>query len=711
MSAGKAKFITITLLANLVAAFISFDALHSMPKVPHKANQTLPDNSLPSASETQVSSETAEKRRGFLSLLRSKAFQAGAITGAFGAALVAVDLVLHYPTNPMRYWYPLAKLANPNLKLPDLPDDPIELYKRKGPITYIANQGEYHWTVGDATYRVENGEKIFYAGANGFEIVKSEELERLTQLQLIAEDKKFLYDPLRKRGHLGIDEVSILRAALGNLKGGKLQGASTITMQLALNTFEDEMTRNQSIPRKLAQIVYALQLEEEYTKREILDLYINNSPYTNKSLGIAFAAFENYGKNVDELTNFEMLQLIASLRGPSVNGPGSEGNYHDIKIYALLAKNEGVFTEAEYEEVLDQVELDSLTPFEPTYTKPQGTKTLPRVSLVNAANVELKAMANESPELQKLLEQTGFGKVYLSYDRKLQEKLQGTLKRYSQAMRASDSAFVAIDREGKIVAYLSYDKKGRFVDHARSPKGIASVSKVFTTLEGFDKEISFWSKKYGNLRGNFLRSNSKYFGMVGARVGYDKVFEKMIDLETPILGYDEEATVGYVVAGTIEIPPHYMAALMRLAWDGKFLPPHFIERIEKTNDPADEEEKWIALPNSFTQPRQIYSPEHAKQVHKLLCDNVYSGGGTASKAASSLIHMCAKTGTLSNDRRNANFRVTCGGVANQELFFYASIGHPNDRSGTVYGVHGGKAYGADACYVARQLLHEIVRHK
>ena len=668
----------------------------------------------------------AQKKGPFGWLFKSFAFYAGVSFG-LGSSIAAYPVLKEaYLENPFDFWLPVAHLFNPDLMLPTFPDDPKELYKVEGSITYIAKQKDKqgntkHWTVGDGTYYWEGGKQVYYAGLKSTETIRSEKFERFSKLHLIAEDRKFFYDPHRGEGHKGIDELALIRATIQYLKGGNLQGGSTITMQVVLNLYEEEMTRSQTIPRKLTQMVYALWMELNYEKREIFDLYLNNVSYTDRSRGAWFGALENYNKSIEELTDFEMLQMIASLRGPKldVNGPMTLGNYRDILIYANLALEYDIFTPEEYQVVKAQVDEEVAmveaaiaqgeeVEFQPKYTKPQGVRVLDRVPLVNTANQELIQMGALSPEIESLLE-TGHGKIYLSYDRTLQKRLTPILGRAVRRMGGSDGAFVAVDRNGKVVAYISYDRSGEVFDHANNPKGIASVSKLFTGIEGLDNDVSFWTREWGGLASNFLASNSKYFLRIGARRGLSEVFQTIVDLDVPILDYNPKWSGGYVGGGSIEISPLYMAALMRLFYDGKYLPPHFIERIENTDDPIDELAKWLDLPDLYNNPKAVYSKQDAQKIYKLMCQNVYSGAGTATKAQSALVQFCAKTGTLS--KGPIHYRVTCGGIAGKgDIFFYGTVGHPNHKKGSVWGLNGGKAYGADACVVSKNLIEQIYRY-
>jgi len=124
----------------------------------------------------------------------------------------------------------------------------------------------------------------------------------LQQATIAIEDKRFYEHP-------GIDVHGIIRAASANLRrGGIAQGASTITQQLARNLY---LTQRRTLTRKLQEMVLALQLERQYSKEEILELYLNEICYGNGAFGVEVAAETYFGKKVSDLSLAESALLAA----------------------------------------------------------------------------------------------------------------------------------------------------------------------------------------------------------------------------------------------------------------------------------------------------------------------------------------------------------------------------------------------------------------
>ncbi|MCK4309028.1 MAG: transglycosylase domain-containing protein, partial [Candidatus Atribacteria bacterium] len=125
--------------------------------------------------------------------------------------------------------------------------------------------------------------------------------------------------------HKGISFRGILRALWENFKNkilfskeGKPQGGSTITQQLAINTF---LTREISLNRKTKDILIALQIERNFTKDEILEMYLNEIYFGHGAYGVQAAAQMYFNKSVQDLNLPECALLAGLPRGPSYYSP------------------------------------------------------------------------------------------------------------------------------------------------------------------------------------------------------------------------------------------------------------------------------------------------------------------------------------------------------------------------------------------------------
>ena len=120
--------------------------------------------------------------------------------------------------------------------------------------------------------------------------------------------------------HYGID---LRRAATGILRIfiGDPEGGSTLTQQLARNLYPEEVGRKRTITRKIKETITAIKIEYAYTKKEILETYLNTMPFLYNAFGIEMAARTYFDKPAQKLTVIESATLIAMLKGTSYYNP------------------------------------------------------------------------------------------------------------------------------------------------------------------------------------------------------------------------------------------------------------------------------------------------------------------------------------------------------------------------------------------------------
>ena len=170
--------------------------------------------------------------------------------------------------------------------------------------------------------------------------------EQVVRAFLAAEDDRFFEHP-------GIDYQGVLRAAYKNLISGRRgQGASTLTQQLARDYF---LTRDRSYIRKLKEAFLAYKIEREFSKQDIMELFLNKMFFGQRAYGVAAAAQVYFGKSLDQLHVAEAATLAGLLQRPSdynpVSGPESARRR---RAYVLRRMRElGFIGEDEYAAALD----------------------------------------------------------------------------------------------------------------------------------------------------------------------------------------------------------------------------------------------------------------------------------------------------------------------------------------------------------------------
>ncbi len=194
-------------------------------------------------------------------------------------------------------------------------------------------------------------------------VIPIDEIPKQLQNAFIAiEDERF-------KKHKGVDLPGFARAILVNIRDRSFsQGASTITQQLIRNTL---LEKEKKIKRKVQEMWLALQLENKYSKDEILEMYLNRICFGHAVYGVEAAARFYFGKSVDELNLAESALLAGVVRMPTYDNPfyNEEGAINRMKLVLANMKRLKYISSAEYEEALS-AELNFAEPVSFAYTYP-----------------------------------------------------------------------------------------------------------------------------------------------------------------------------------------------------------------------------------------------------------------------------------------------------------------------------------------------------
>lgn len=139
------------------------------------------------------------------------------------------------------------------------------------------------------------------------------EVPKIYQNAVIAvEDHRFY-------SHNGIDIIAIGRAFVNDIKAMSfVEGGSTITQQLAKNIY---FTQEKKITRKIAEVFMAFEIEKNYSKEEILELYLNTSYFGDGYYTVKEASLGYFGKEPNKMTDSESIMLAGIPNAPSVYSP------------------------------------------------------------------------------------------------------------------------------------------------------------------------------------------------------------------------------------------------------------------------------------------------------------------------------------------------------------------------------------------------------
>ncbi|WP_151449203.1 penicillin-binding protein 1A [Lacisediminimonas profundi] len=153
--------------------------------------------------------------------------------------------------------------------------------------------------------------------------------------------------------HGGVDYLGILRAAVHNLSGGAKQGASTITQQVARNFF---LSSEQTLKRKLYEVLLAWKIEESLSKDQILEVYMNQIYLGQRAYGFSSAAQIYFGKKLSEITVAEAAMLAGLPKAPSANNPVVNPKRARARQLYILERMHGLgyITQAQYKTAREQ---------------------------------------------------------------------------------------------------------------------------------------------------------------------------------------------------------------------------------------------------------------------------------------------------------------------------------------------------------------------
>src|SRR2546423_10218113 len=168
---------------------------------------------------------------------------------------------------------------------------------------------------------------------------------QLKNAVIAAEDERFYQHP-------GIDYVGVLRAAYANLvAGGRRQGASTITMQVARNFF---LSSEKTLTRKLYEALLAFKIEHSLSKEQILELYVNQIYLGQRAYGFGAASQTYFGKALGQLGLAELAMLAGLPKAPSMYNPFTNPQRAKQRQHYVLRRMSelGYITPAEYEDAV-----------------------------------------------------------------------------------------------------------------------------------------------------------------------------------------------------------------------------------------------------------------------------------------------------------------------------------------------------------------------
>ncbi len=244
-------------------------------------------------------------------------------------------------------------------------------------------------------------------------VVESDEINKFMKDATVAiEDKEFYT-------HHGISPTGLIRAFVNNAGGGSTQGGSTLTQQLVKQVFfADEAQKRglDGVPRKIKEVILSIEVERMYNKEQILNLYLNQSPYGGRRNGVESAARTYFGKPAKDLSLAEAALLAAIPQNPNIYNPyNTEGNASLIKRQHLVLdymSEQGYAKKTDTDAAKKIAILDTIKPQEDQYKD------------IKAPHFVQMVRANLEKELGKATVGKGGLTVKTTLDYRIQQKLE-----------------------------------------------------------------------------------------------------------------------------------------------------------------------------------------------------------------------------------------------------------------------------------------------
>lgn len=490
--------------------------------------------------------------------------------------------------------------------------------------------------------------KLIFGEENRKVILLKEIPMHVRNAVLAIEDSRF-------KEHTGIDLIGIIRAVKANMESNDVvQGGSTITQQVVKNLF---FTPERSYARKAAEAVLSVQVDQTFSKEQILELYLNLIYWGHNAYGIEAAAETYFGKSCKDLTLAEAALLAGLIRGPEAFSPYRNYQMAKTRQVETLRKmvESGYITREDAEKAkaapvkLYGIRRGMQHPYFTTYVMDYLKK------LFSETELETKGL-----------------KIYTSLDVKAQNHAVAVVQKHLEKLKnynIQQGALVALDaKTGHVIAMVGGTKFGfganEFNRAFQAQRQTGSAFKPFVYVTAFENGYTpytievdgptvyktgpgtTWSpQNFGRnyrgamtIRSALMASVNVVAVKVMDKVGIDKVVEmtKRLGIQSEVRPFLSSAL------GASEITPLEMAqAYSAFANDGILNLASPILRIEDKNGK-------IILDNTQPKGKKVLDQDVVRALNHSLMAVVT--GGTATAAYIPGYQVAGKTGTTSSHR-------------------------------------------------------------
>ncbi len=477
--------------------------------------------------------------------------------------------------------------------------------------------------------------------------------------------------------HSGFDAMGIARAMVKDLTEGRAaQGASTITQQLARNLFLND---DRTVERKATELVYAVELERAYTKKQILGLYLSRIYFGSGAYGIEAASERYFDKPASRLTLMEAATLAGVPKSPTNYDPADQPEHAAERARLVLDA---------------MVQTGAITPAQRARALAQRPKvwkmaaTAPAQYFVDWLDGQTRALVG-APKQDLVVETT----LDMPLETAAADAARATLASY-RSQNIGQAALVTLDGDGRLramVGGVDYDQSpfNRAIAARRQAGSSWKPFVYLTALEAgrtpddpvVDEPVTIagWSPR--NFEDGYLgpitlrQALAQSINTVAARLA-DEVGRPNVAATAKRLGITSPINIDPAMAlGTTQVTPLEMAQAYSVFADaGQRMPAYGIERIRAASG-------QVLYQHRAPAPAQVVANPPLSELNEMLRGVIASGTGV--HAAIPGYDLAGKTGTTS-DYKDAWFCGFTGGLT-------TVVWMGRDDASPMRGVTGGSA--------------------
>ena len=483
-----------------------------------------------------------------------------------------------------------------------------------------------------------NYEKIFSINDIYGQTVDVETLPpHIWQAVIAVEDRRFF-------SHFGVDIKGLFRALVNNIiKNRTAQGGSTITQQVAKNVF---LSSKRSLSRKIQEVMITLWLENKFTKKQILSLYLNRVSLVGGKYGIANAAEILFHKPIEQINIAESAILAGMLKAPTRLNPmnNPEASLKRAKTVLNLMYEQEYINEQQYKQALNY-----------QYLNPKNKHSQIRYFTDYVLNEMQSLVSDISKDII----------IYTTLDNSIQKTAENITKTYiendGKKYNFSQIASIVIDTNGNILSMIggkdyTESQFNRTNQMKRQPGSIFKPFVYLTALEKGFKPTDIFNDTPTTIENWTPRNHDdKYIGEISMTDALEKsvntvpvAIAKEVGLKSIIstarkLGLIDKISYDYsIILGTSETTLlDLTSAFATFANNGYGVIPHAIEKITDTDGNIIYERNGSGV-------GKLLSDTQVEDMNSMLRKVIE--GGTGANANIRGEYICGKTGTSQNNR-------------------------------------------------------------